>query len=193
MDSWSKPVQEGLDKPVNEGLQIKGSPGAGRALALRDDFAQGESRPPVNESLDIFRQGDLSEARKLESHWPAVPLEDNYWKLVELNGEAIDMEKSQQAPELSMISEEDRLVGFSGCNQFFGDYTVDGDDLGLEVHGMTRMACPPCYGGDLEQAFVGTLESTTHYTIHGRTLELYSGEELVARFEYEPSWMRESR
>lgn len=185
IDSWSKPVQEGL--------QVKGVPNPSRAFSSRDEFAEREFRPPVNENLDMFRQTDLSEARKLQSHWPAVELEDNYWKLVELNGEASGMERGQRAPELSMISEEDRLAGFNGCNLFFGDYTLDGDDLALEVHGMTLMACPPCYGGDLEQAFMSALESTTHYMIHGKTLELYSDEELIARFEYEPPWMRESR
>ncbi len=116
---------------------------------------------------------------------PPVGLE-NTWRLVELNGEVVHAGQGQELPYMQLDLDENRVAGFAGCNQFFGGFGLEDSDLAFGPMGMTRMACPPAYGGDLEVAFVTALESTTNYIIQGTILELYSGEELVARFEYAP-------
>jgi len=125
---------------------------------------------------DVLSKDDLLTPENVE-------LEDTHWRLVELNGEPIDVWKGQRVPHMEFNSEENRVWGFAGCNRFFGGFSLEGEELAFGPMGMTRMACPSCYGGDLEQEFVTALGSTTNYTIRGNTLELHSGEELIARFE----------
>ena len=38
---------------------------------------------------------------------------------------------------------DDRIAGSTGCNRFFGQYTLTGETLSFKDMGSTRMACPP--------------------------------------------------
>lgn len=76
---------------------------------------------------------------------------------------------------------DSRVHGNAGCNNFFGSYEVDGESLKFGQTGATMMACLD--GMDTEQAFLAALAASDRYHISGLMLELYKGEELLAKFE----------
>ncbi len=66
-----------------------------------------------------------AEAPAAETMKPDVTLTNTYWKLVELNGAAV---LPGEDKELHMIlSGDDQVGGYAGCNQFTGSVTVTGD------------------------------------------------------------------
>lgn len=110
----------------------------------------------------------------------AATLEHTYWKLIELQGEAIATQPNQAEPHLILTPQDNRVTGSGGCNRFFGTYETRGATIRFSQLGSTRMACP--VGMDEETAFFQALESSDSYVITGDTLALYGGSRQLARF-----------
>lgn len=109
-------------------------------------------------------------------------LENTYWKLTELYGQTIRFTSAGRGePHLMLRPPERQLMGFSGCNGFFGLYLKEADRLSFSDLGATMMACPG--NPDLETTYYRALKATEHFKIFGELLELYHGREVVARFE----------
>jgi len=104
-----------------------------------------------------------------------------YWKLVELDGNAVVTAEGTKEAHMILAAEESRAHGNAGCNNFFGQFETADDSLSFSPLGSTMMACPQ--GMDTEQAFLAALGETTRYEISGLFLELYSDEQLLARLE----------
>lgn len=103
---------------------------------------------------------------------------DTEWQLVALeSAEGAAMTPDPEAvPTLQFNAQPGpngvlRVIGFSGCNRFFGDYSA-GDDGRLslpEMLGMTRMACPEP-AQSLQAALMKALAGATGYTLAGGEL-----------------------
>ena len=106
---------------------------------------------------------------------------DTYWKLLELQGEPVITPEDMREAHLILASSESRAHGFSGCNNFFGAYTSDGDSLSFSAMGATMMACVE--GMETEQAFFKALGEASRATISGQFMTLYANDHPVARFE----------
>jgi putative lipoprotein len=99
---------------------------------------------------------------------PDVPLRNTYWKLVELNGGPV---QPGEGKELHMIIKgDDRVAGYSGCNQFMGSVTVSGDGLSFGPVAGTRRMCQGVM--EQESAFLLALESAHRHSISGEDLEI---------------------
>ncbi|MCK2184694.1 META domain-containing protein [Halomonas getboli] len=110
------------------------------------------------------------------------PLENRYWKLIELGGEPVDMTEGTREPHLVFHGEQGRLAGFGGCNRLTGEYRREGDSLSIGNVASTLMACVP--GNDLEPRFQAMLENVAGYRVRADRLELLdAGGEVLARFE----------
>jgi len=97
---------------------------------------------------------------------PDVTLSNTYWKLVELNGAAVE---PGEGKELHMILRgEDQVGGYAGCNQFTGSVTVSGDGLSFGPIASTRRMCADAM--QQEDAFLQALESAYRYSISGEDL-----------------------
>lgn len=97
---------------------------------------------------------------------PDVSLRNTYWKLVELNGKPV---LPGEGKELHMvIKADDRVTGYSGCNQFMGSVTVSEDGLSLGPVAGTRRMCEGAM--EQEDAFLQALESAHRYVISGDRL-----------------------
>ena len=114
-----------------------------------------------------------------ESTKPDVTLTNTYWKLVELNGGAVQPGEDR---ELHMILRgEDQVGGYSGCNQFTGSVTVTGDGLAFGPIASTRRMCAAAM--QQEDAFLQALENAQRYSISGEDLAIEnSGGEVTMRF-----------
>lgn len=58
------------------------------------------------------------------------------WHIQEVNGNKIDLESVRFT-----FLPEGRVVGFAGCNNFFGQYELTGEGIKFSQVGATRMAC----------------------------------------------------
>jgi heat shock protein HslJ/dienelactone hydrolase len=108
-----------------------------------------------------------------------TPLVNTYWKLIELDGEAVETHADQPEVHLILEGEDEQIRGFAGCNRFFGDYEVDGSRLSIGHLASTMSACPYL---DEEVAFFGALENVVEYEIVGESLELRDSSGARVRF-----------
>lgn len=92
------------------------------------------------------------------------PLVGKYWKLVELDGLAIEQTEEMKEPHIRFTSDM-QVNGTGGCNSFFATYTSEAKlQLRFGHFGMTEMAC---HFDNYDQALVDALSLTSNYVIVG--------------------------
>lgn len=70
----------------------------------------------------------------------SATVENTTWRLTELPGKTLPTDHARHA--VTVRFHAGRTHGFSGCNQFMGSYTLEGETLVLGTLGGTMMACP---------------------------------------------------
>jgi heat shock protein HslJ len=102
----------------------------------------------------------------------ATLIAGKYWKLVKLGGQNVVMSEAQEREAHFILkAEENRLTGFSGCNTFFGFYSLDeGKRIHFDQVGSTRRACPDVQLNEYEFLQVFNLADT--FSLNGDTLVL---------------------
>ena len=121
------------------------------------------------------------------------PLTGTTWRLVSLNGEAVDHDAVGQAVTLTFSSpvDEARVAAETGCNIISGGYNRNGASLTIGGAGgallSTWRACPPAVA-ELETNLSAALIATRSWVIEAQFLQL-SGENSVplAVFEAVPA------
>lgn len=114
---------------------------------------------------------------------PRSGLSGGEWRLVALPGAKARLAAAADAPTLVFDGAAKRISGSTGCNQFFGTWASgDANALSLDPAGMTMRACPDDVSA-VESAFLGALRAARAYRTTGTTLELLSGDRVLARFE----------
>jgi heat shock protein HslJ len=78
-----------------------------------------------------------------------------------------------------------RVNGFSGCNTFAGDYTLDGDRLVLGQLATTMMACDEP-AGEVERVFQGALAGPLRFAFDGRDMKLTNASDVSLQFAAQP-------
>jgi putative lipoprotein len=118
-------------------------------------------------------------AAESETMKPDVTLTNTYWKLVELNGGAV---QPGEGKELHMVLRGgDQVGGYAGCNQFTGSVTVTGDGLSFGPIASTRRMCVEAM--QQEDAFLQALENAQRFSISGEDLAIRNaGGEVTMRF-----------
>lgn len=71
----------------------------------------------------------------------------------------------------SATFEDGRVAGSTGCNQYSGSYTVEGDSLELGQLASTQMACAPP-ADRIEQSYVAALDRVARWRLDGDELVL---------------------
>jgi len=98
---------------------------------------------------------------------------ETHWKLKTLVGKEVEMTPNQ-TKEIYFILKlnENRVVGFVGCNSFFGSYQLlKGSRIKFSHLGLTKIYCP----GVNEAEFISIFELTDNYTIKEDVLFLNVG------------------
>ncbi|MGX9415951.1 META domain-containing protein [Vibrio sp. WJH972] len=62
------------------------------------------------------------------------------WVLVEIDGQALSLGPNQKAPWLS-VDQQMQAKGYAGCNTFFGEANIQGDQFSLPKMGSTMKLC----------------------------------------------------
>ena len=95
-------------------------------------------------------------------------LDGTQWVLVALEGEP---PLTGTAPSAEFSA--DQISGSTGCNHYFGPYTVSGSDITVGDVARTEIGCTdPAGVMDQEEAFLAALASAASYRLSGARLEL---------------------
>jgi heat shock protein HslJ len=86
---------------------------------------------------------------------------------------------SKEQPRLEFHNINNKVLGFSGCNQLTGAFTIEGNQISIGPFASTRMACP----GINETLFLAAIDETTSYKIKDLNLYLFAGSSELARFK----------
>jgi heat shock protein HslJ len=111
---------------------------------------------------------------------------DTDWKLTQLGARVIESPEAARDLHFMMHSQDQRISGFSGCNQMMGRYVLEGDELKFAQMGGTLMAC----SGDmsLEREFLTMFNTVARWEISGETLHLLdAGGRRLATFASKPA------
>lgn len=114
-----------------------------------------------------------------------MSIEGPIWRLTELRGfDPVALQDAKRPVTAGFNA--GRLSGFSGCNQFFGPYTVERDRVVIGPLAGSMMACePPAM--TIERAVHTALTGTFRYVLAQDKLTLLSGNDAVLTFRIEPA------
>jgi copper homeostasis protein (lipoprotein) len=172
-------------------------------IALERAYLENRSQP--GEKVLVSLQGRLAERPAMEGDsleltvvperyigiWPGEncgprgsisEVEDTYLKLTRLGSQRVPVVEGEREPHIVLHSQENRIAGTGGCNQFSGGYEIDGQKISFGPMATTMMACPGAPNVDL--AMMAALEKAVSFSKTAHHLELVDGEgAVVARFE----------
>lgn len=106
----------------------------------------------------------------------ANPITEKYWKLTILNGDTVTMAKNQERERFfTLKTDENRVTGFGGCNNFHGSYEHgEGDKIRFSNMATTLKACPDV---DVDEGgYLEVFELADTYSIDGDILTIYDGD-----------------
>ena len=105
---------------------------------------------------------------------------ESVWLLRQIDGVQIKPEDFPDGvPAIEFEMDEKRVSGFAGCNRFFGNFQLAGQELMLGEMGSTMMACPS-NNMKLEGQFLEALSGQKlTYNLQGNTLRLSGSHTLV--------------
>ena len=115
--------------------------------------------------------GDLAAAHRLEKIVNDPRIEDRRWRLIELNGRAVDAPAGQEGAYFEFDAAQSRVSGNASCNRFSGSYELHAGErlrLGPEL-AVTRMACPEL---EREAEFLEALARVDHYAVDNGALSM---------------------
>ena len=99
---------------------------------------------------------------------PLSLLTGNNWVLNSMLGKALDPAKFAGGLPFLNFQEGGKLAGFAGCNNFNGNFNLEGTSLKLDPGAMTRKACP----GDGEKDFTSALSQVANYKVNKNKINL---------------------
>ena len=135
------------------------------------------------QSIKSAGNRDLRRMAKVDTSQPTAALQDTYWKLVELGGQPVAMLPGQEREvRITLTSQDQRLMGFSGCNALSGSYAQNGASLKFDQLASSMRLCEPALNA-LERQVLYTLVATNGQRINGQRLTLLADEQVLARFE----------
>ena len=111
-----------------------------------------------------------------------TPLIGTLWQATGVNNGRGGVVSLVIGTEITATFDEDgTLFGTSGCNNYSGSFTVDGDQMSIMPLASTMMMCPEPEGVmEQEAAFAAALETVATYTIDGNQLELRTADGALA-------------
>ena len=115
----------------------------------------------------------------------ATSIEGPIWRLTDLRGLDPIVLRNTTRPVTAAFT-AGRISGFSGCNQFFGPYTLDRDRVVIGPLAGSLMACEEP-SMKVENAVHAALAGTFRYTLADHRLTLLSGAEPILTFQAEPA------
>jgi len=101
-----------------------------------------------------------------------VGLTSTHWQLSMLGTEAITTDVTLHTPYITFNQDDNKVMGFAGCNRFSGNYDTLANSVNLTQLLTTKKLC--FQQMNLETQFLTALSDTANYKIIDNTLTLYS-------------------
>lgn len=133
-----------------------------------DAFAQPEGAPT---DILVSRVSSVRGNKTVTTQVSNASLVNTYWKPVELENRPVALGAGERELHLVLVSEGNKVRGFSGCNRYTGAFEQEGNHLTFRQMASTSRACAT--GMEQEMVFLEALNKTRTYGIRGNTLSLY--------------------
>jgi heat shock protein HslJ len=128
--------------------------------------AAGESTLVLEASDETADDTGMDEPGGTEA---SIELAGTSWQLISIHGET----PIEDRPLTLTFEGGGTVAGMAGCNQFGGQYSVEGDRLTIAEPATTRMACGEPTGiMEQETAYIGALASAAGYRVTDGRLEI---------------------
>jgi len=133
---------------------------------------------------------DVLVVTKFINIWPNVDCAKNlgtanllntFWALRELNGKSSEISSGLEKDIHFLIAPDNKIKGFTGCNNFFGTSVFSSDSLKFNQIEIALKICKD--NMEIEAEFLLVLKNIIRYKIYGEYLYLYDKNGLVAKFE----------
>jgi heat shock protein HslJ/uncharacterized lipoprotein NlpE involved in copper resistance len=152
----------------------KAEPGAPLLATFEGDIGL---RPAMEGDLlvptvSVRRFIGLFPDQNCERSMSVASLVNTYWKIVRMGDKAVAAVGDSREPHMLLRGAEMGYAATAGCNQFGGNYRVEGDRIQFEPGPATLMACPPPLA-ELEDALVGVLGSARSWAVYSQVLEFF--------------------
>lgn len=124
-------------------------------------------------SLNVAKRAPLAVFTKSERSENEIT--ETYWKLKTLEGKTVEMADNQEREIYFILkTDENRITGFAGCNNFSGNYALEeGNRIRFDHLLSTLKACPDVDVNESE--FLKVFELADNYTINNGELSLNVG------------------
>lgn len=99
------------------------------------------------------------------------------WKLSKINGEPVFLSKPVT---LNFNPAGQKISGFAGCNQYFGNFSADKNSLKFSLLGSTKMYCDSM---DTETKFLNALAQVNSFSTEDSTLVMLTDQQVVLEFK----------
>ena len=96
----------------------------------------------------------------------------NNWKVISMKG----IDSFEKNPTIKFNNKEKSITGFAGCNNFFGKFDSERQNLSFSEMGMTRKMCPNM---SLENTFINNLKNVSTYKIIDSKLQFFDKENQI--------------
>jgi len=150
-------------------------------------FTSTEHIPAFNRDPDqaveilVHKVGGKSQKDAAPPPKPDASLTDTYWKLTALGSDPAELGAGEKEVYLILTAEDQRVKGFSGCNNFTGSFSAGERDITFSQMAATMMAC--LKGMEQEQRFLQALEAAARFSIEGDSLFLSNADgDFLLRF-----------
>ena len=159
-------------------------PGAPALATFRGHF---EERPAMEgdkqvEYVVVDSMGQVSPSGRCEEPKSNASLENTYWKLLEVAGQAARVTDNVPEPHLLLHPAKQEADGSTGCNGFHGPYQLSGDSLHIGPLASTLSACLDPEMNGQEAAFLDAVSRALTWQVSGDTLSLSDETGRLARF-----------
>lgn len=113
-----------------------------------------------------------------------IPVESN-WEVEYVISEGSEIAPPEEHNATLAFLKDNKIAGETGCNRFFGDFSINEDNLKFDNLGSTRMMCPEM---EFETAYLQAIANTVSYNRSKGKLELkdINGNITVLLKEIEP-------
>jgi heat shock protein HslJ len=108
-------------------------------------------------------------------------IEGREWQLTEIGGVAVTPLPVGKQPSIMFDAGKKTASGYNGCNNYFGQYELDGQTIKFGPIASTRRACPELQS-TIELKFMAALEQTRAWKKEKDILVLLEGAKVLARF-----------
>ncbi|SIT08444.1 META domain-containing protein [Belliella pelovolcani] len=131
-----------------------------------------------NSILLVFVFLSFSSCSSISNLNPLSLLTGNNWVLSSILGGGLDASKFTSGLPFLNFMDGGKLAGFAGCNNFSGNFEIDGTSLNLDPGAMTKKACE----GGGEDQFISLLSQAKNFKVAKDKLTLLDGAKELMSF-----------